>query len=292
MSFTEAQRTDLINRIRRLSAPLAPRPTGIAPTGAWPRNLRAVIFDIYGTLFVSGAGDIGITESGTEPLYREAAVAAGLSLDDSAAAKLGAAFREEVKRQHAIRRAAGSTHPEVDVRQIWRAVLDAAISTASASDETILRFAVEVECRLNPVWPMPGALAAIQRLRAQGLHLGIVSNAQCFTPLLFDALLEQSIENLGFTPRYCVWSWREGEAKPAPALLGKVLNALAEDHGITPGDVAFVGNDMLNDVLPAAQAGCATALFAGDARSLRMREHDPRCANLHPTRILTHFDQA
>ena len=43
-------------------------------------------------------------------------------------------------------------------------------------------------------------------------------------------------------------------------------------NGVAPGEVLYVGNDMLNDVYAAGQVGFRTALFAGDQRSLRMRQ--------------------
>jgi putative hydrolase of the HAD superfamily len=47
----------------------------------------------------------------------------------------------------------------------------------------------------------------------------------------------------------------------------------------------------LNDVFAASQVGFRTALFAGDARSLRRRDQDPRCAGATPDVILTELTQ-
>ena len=58
-----------------------------------------------------------------------------------------------------------------------------------------------------------------------------------------------------------------------------------------PAEVLAVGNDMLNDVLPARETGFRTALFAGDARSLRLREGDPRLDVFSPDLVLTDLDQ-
>ncbi len=289
MHFSESQRTDLVDRIRRLSRPVEPLPTGETPRPLPGAPVRAVLFDLYGTLFISAAGDIGTEETGARAVYHEAAAAAGIQLPPGSRIDWGAEFRAEIARQHARRRADGVACPEVDVRHIWRAVLEP--DGRRMSDEAILRFAVEVECRINPVWPMPGARAALQRLRERGVVLGLVSNAQCFTPLLFDALLDMRVEQAGFSPRCCVWSWQEGEAKPSPHLLHKALTALREEHAIAPDETLFVGNDMLKDIHPALRAGCCAALFAGDARSLRRREDDPRCAGLNPDAVLTALDQ-
>ena len=66
----------------------------------------------------------------------------------------------------------------------------------------------------------------------------------------------------------------------------QAANDLAE-RGIGSDEVLYVGNDMLNDMTPASRVGFRTALFAGDARSLRMREGDPRVAGVAPDLVLS-----
>jgi len=48
---------------------------------------------------------------------------------------------------------------------------------------------------------------------------------------------------------------------------------------------------MRNDILPAKKIGFNTALFAGDARSLRMREDDPECIRTSPDLVITDLIQ-
>ncbi len=45
--------------IRDVSRPLVPKPTGVEPKIALLDGVRAVVFDIYGTLVISDAGEIG-----------------------------------------------------------------------------------------------------------------------------------------------------------------------------------------------------------------------------------------
>ncbi len=127
-------------------------------------------------------------------------------------------------------------------------------------------------------------------LRRRKLRLGIVSNAQFFTPLLFEAYLSRTLAELGLEATLCSWSWQLGEAKPSKSMFTGPLNALARD-GIQPDEVLYVGNDMLNDIRTASLCGCRTALYAGDARSLRLREDDPRCQGVAPTAIINSLHQ-
>lgn len=60
-------------------------------------------------------------------------------------------------------------------------------------------------------------------------------------------------------------------------------------RGIAPERTLFVGNDMLKDLYPARGAGLRTCLFAGDARSLKMRLDDPRCA-FEPDAVIDRLD--
>jgi putative hydrolase of the HAD superfamily len=118
---------------------------------------------------------------------------------------------------------------------------------------------------------MPEAVETLAALSAT-LPVGVVSNAQFFTPLLFPALTSRSLEELGVDPELCVFSFRFGEAKPSPSLFGPAVGTLARHHGVAKDEVLYVGNDMLNDMWAATEHGMRTCLFAGDNRSLRLRE--------------------
>jgi putative hydrolase of the HAD superfamily len=149
---------------------------------------------------------------------------------------------------------------------------------------------VEFEMIMNPVWPMPGLEKLLEHCRSCGISLGIISNAQFFTPCLFEWLLQATPVQLGFDAELTWYSYRNGCAKPSPALFQKALRMLA-NRGIAPQHVAFIGNDMRNDIRPAWQTGFQTILFAGDSRSLRLREDDPLCKNLTPDMVVNHLNQ-
>lgn len=276
--------------IRHHCRPLAPIPTGVAPRLAPLPGIRAVLFDIYGTLLVSATGDIG-SGAANPPgeAFAQALQAAGLTA--VASGEQGAAlFREVVEQFHAESRGRGVEYPEVDIVEVWRRLLPrtAAIdpSGATPTDELLRRVAVEYEVRVNPVWPMPHLEPTLAALAESGYRLGVISNAQFYTPELFVALLGKSLADLAIAPEMQYYSYRAGEAKPGMALYQAAQRQL-QASGITPGETLYVGNDLLNDCLPAAQIGFRTALFAGDRRSLRMREGDPRVANLTPDAIVT-----
>ncbi len=276
----------LIDRIRRLSRPLQPIPTG-HPADLRPvAGVRAVLFDIYGTLLVSGSGEVGTAHETTwEDALRGALAAAGLPPPDRPLPPSGGLLEQIIRDHHERARREGIEYPEVDIVEVWADAL-AALGLPPASPEALQRLAVEYECATNPVWPMPGMRQAVESIQAHGLHLGIVSNAQFYTPLTLQALTGRSLEAWGFDPQLCAWSWRLREAKPSPRLFQWVLRRLARRHGIESHEVLYVGNDVLNDITPAHALGVKTVLFAGDRRSLRLREGDPRVAGVAPDRCI------
>jgi putative hydrolase of the HAD superfamily len=265
--------------IRRHSRPLEPLETSEPSRLALLAPVDAVLFDIYGTLLISGSGDIG----GGDQAARVKAIAAalqavGLPLQAPPDAAL-AVWHAEIERQHQQARQAGIDFPEVDILDVWRGALAVWMAQGwiPATDVDVAVLAVEFEVRANPVWPMPGMLPTLKALRDAGKTLGVISNAQFFTLGTFPALVGQTPDQLGFEPDLQFYSYRYGQAKPGRMLYELAVAALRR-RGIPPGHVLYVGNDMRNDVAPAARCGFRTAWFAGDARSLRRRQGDPHCA--------------
>jgi putative hydrolase of the HAD superfamily len=176
-------------------------------------------------------------------------------------------FKNAVLGLHARSKTKGAAFPEVRVEEIW-AGYDGPVPEGWPREKR--KLALYYELTVNPVYPMPDALETITVLREQGCVLGIISNAQFFSPLLFNAFFGKPPAALGFDPRLLLWSFAEGEAKPSPRLFEKAAAVLSAS-GIRRGQALFVGNDMRSDIVPAAAAGFIAVLFAGDKRSLRTR---------------------
>ena len=226
----------------------------------------------------------------------EALQASGFSgsLDD-AGAKGSQGLLQAIRRTHVKRREQGCAFPEVDIREEWQAVLTSlqqeGLLEGDIHAESVQRVSVEYECRVNPVWPMPDMEETLQGLQEKELLLGIVSNAQFYTLLMFPAFFGKTHQALGFASDLCAWSFEIGEAKPSTRMFLGILAHLDRIWGITLAETLYVGNDMLNDIWTASQCGLKTALFAGDQRSLRLHEDDPRCIGLEPDAIITKLSQ-
>lgn len=270
--------------IRIYSKPMDIIPSGVSEGGVTPDAIEAVFFDVYGTLFISGAGDISI-----------AARESGKNMEDIEAllrryrvGKTPAAFLRDfygaIERTKDELRESGIDYPEVDIEEIWRTV------TGLTDRDRVRRCAVEYELIVNPVYPMPHAAELLARCREKGIPLGIISNAQFYTPRLFPSLMGLALGDLGFVEEFVFFSYLYGYCKPSLVLFEKAAAAL-EGAGIPVDRVLYVGNDMLKDIYPAVKTGFHTALFAGDGRSLNMREGDERLGGVQPDMVVTDFSQ-
>ncbi len=275
--------------------PLQPISTGEKPVLRRLSGIRAVLFDVYGTLFISDSGEVGTAR---QAACEQALAGALRAMDVPMAGKPSVGmshFFAAIEASHAESRRAGIDYPEVDILRIWRQVLDTlaehgAIDPTAGREIDIECLAVQYEARANPCWPMPHLPECLEELRGAGLVLGLVSNAQFFTPALFEALLGESAEHWGFDPRLQYYSYRYNRAKPGTALYEMAVAEL-EKRRIMPAETLYVGNDMLNDVFPARKVALRTALFAGDARSLRRRPEDGRIEGISPDLVLTDLRQ-
>jgi putative hydrolase of the HAD superfamily len=163
----------------------------------------------------------------------------------------------------------------VVIEDVWGEVL------GLGSPKRAREFALEYELLFNPVWPMPHLEELLKSLRSLIDVMGIVSNAQFFTPLLFKAFTGSSPGANGFHEELALYSYIYEHAKPSPFLFERA-RAILENWGIAAENALYVGNDMLNDIFAAGRCGFQTALFAGDKRSLRLREDDARCMEVRP----------
>ncbi|MFO7902042.1 MAG: HAD family hydrolase [Pirellulaceae bacterium] len=276
--------------------------TGVQPVVRPLRGIKCVLFDIYGTLFISATGDVGAAAARQrEQAFREALRAVGLQLREATARhervgewRAGDHLIAAIRDAHQDSRNQGIEYPEVDIIAIWKDTLQRLSESkwlASPPEHVDLyELALEYEVRTNPTWPMPGVSDCLRRLVHRGLRLGLVSNAQFFTQQLFPALLDQPADALGFESYLQFYSYQWGRAKPSLFLYERAVEALSR-VGVDAHDVLYVGNDMLNDVTPARKVGFQTALFAGDGRSLRRRRGDARVAGIEPDVVITELSQ-
>ncbi len=269
-------------------SPLRPVPTSALFENNLKSPIKAILFDIYGTLFISASGDVSNAKISPEKVKTHQASAINALLEKYKISlnytQLNNLLVNAIESGHADIKNKGIDFPEIKIEQIFMRIL-------SFNDLKIARqFAVEYEMIVNPVYPMPHLQNALQDLKTNNIPMGIISNAQFFTPHLFDLFCDDFPQNLGFNPNLIFYSYEHGYAKPS-LFLFELASAALKRLGISPENILYVGNDMLNDIYTAHTIGFQTCLFAGDSRSLRLREDRLECASLKPDAIIKELNQ-
>ncbi len=304
MKSLEKDSMEFIKNFLVKSEVLQPLPTSLEPRFQKNEKIKACIFDIYGTLLISSSGDIDQAEITTKNLMQALQVS-GIELleyngnqNEEVLNFILLEFQETIKRIHKSRFEKQVKYPEIDIIDVWKEVIDVSVRNRwlrlnGNSNLKSLTFVFELLS--NRVFPMPGMKNVISELHKKNVALGIVSNAQFYTPILMNFYLENEFEEKEiikyFDPDLTVYSYKSQIAKPDTSLFERLVPVLADKHNIQPDEVLFIGNDMYKDVYPANSTGFQTALFAGDMRSLRLREDKQEVDGLQPNYIVTELEQ-
>jgi len=286
------------NRFKELSQPLDRIDTGTMPKLQRLEGIQVIAYDFYGTLFISGVGDIGVDDGEPdEEILLDVLTTVGIEVRNNDAANEGfKVYNRVVEKMISDLKSRGIEYPEPDIRLVWKEVLDTMESSnliAKRDGEDLFdTIAIEFEARMNPVWPMPNVTETLHHFKKKGYTQGIISNSQFYTPIVLEALTGQSLEELGFSKELLHWSYEEEMKKPGILFYENYLKKLRRfDENLNPGNILYIGNDMLKDIYPAKTVGMKTALFAGDERSLKWRKEDSRCNKILPDLIITDFSQ-
>lgn len=278
---------------------LQPIPTDFCPNLKTTSPPKAVIFDIYGTLIISSSGDIDQASMSKQSM-KEAMNAGGFekNLTNSVYSFLLEQLPLKIKSNHRELKAKGHPFPDVDIFKVWNEMFEEAENAAllkRKGTESLADVIFIFELLSNKVFPMPDMKEVLLALKEKNIPLGIVSNAQFYTPIIMNYFLtgefstEQEIDL--FDPELCVYSYKELRAKPDVKLFNKINSSLANKYNLEPSDAIFVGNDMLKDVYTATNSGLRTVLFSGDERSLRLREDDQRVKGMFPEFFINELKQ-
>ena len=213
-------------------------------------NIRAVVFDVYGTLlevgFPPSDGDAGYQRLFEETLGTPPPV------DRT---EFSARTSQIVARLHAEARAHGIRWPEI----LWPAVvLEAVPSLARMSAIQFDEFLFRQMQTGRTLRLAEGAAVCLRYLKDNGVLLGIASNSQAYTLRELTGMLEGAGLNLdSFDRDVCFWSFENGFSKPDPHVF-RILTARLEARGIGPAETLMVGDRLDNDLEPAREFGWQT----------------------------------
>lgn len=221
---------------------------------AWLVGIRAVTLDFGNTLVrVDREGLRSVVAETAERVCEQAGIEDRAAFLSAWAEERERQFRDEVPRfrevdlaqrvARVIARLRGLPAPAAD--DPWD---DDVVLTHSTPEE--VAFAVEVYSRafVAGLPPAPAAGALLERLRARGLKLAILSN----WPLALT--IDRYVEAAGWAPHFdaVVVSQRVGTIKPHPAIFGVAAEALGDPP---PETILHVGDDWTADVVGARGVG-------------------------------------
>lgn len=261
-------------------------------------QIKAIVFDIYGTLIISASGDI-MQSSYNASMFEKALILSGFNIlvPTEELMQIHTIFKKEVStgKQTAINN--GIPYPELNIVNIWNKTLIKAeneklIEKTNEADIKLFTFIFELNS--NQVWPMPQMKELVDGLKAKNYPLGIVSNAQFYTPVIMNYFLHNKIQGDefldGFEKDISIFSYKMLKGKPDTAVYEALVEPLKK-RNLVPQEVLFVGNDMLKDIYAASKVGFKTCFYAGDKRAYRLREDHPEASKIKPDFIITELKQ-
>ena len=299
----EKKYLEFIEKYLSESTHMVPLPTLLEPRYKPDPEIRTVVFDVYGTLVISASGDIDESVISTGNL-KASLDAAGIVLSKTLAnpqqvlADMLNSFKKHILKVHNEERRPDKPYPEIDILEIWETILNKSSQDKliDMSDPLCIKcftFVFEVLC--NNIYPMPHMKDVILKLAEKNLPLGIISNAQFYTPVILNFFMYGKITDSEvvdpFDPDITVFSYQHKRSKPDNHLFDMLKDQCRKKYHINPSEILFVGNDMFRDIYPANTAGFKTVLFAGDSKSLRLRKEKPETEGLNPDYIITELNQ-
>jgi FMN phosphatase YigB (HAD superfamily) len=213
-------------------------------------NIRAVIFDIYGTLLEVGPPPPD-ADARWRRLFRELLhIEPRLS---RLAFSVGSS--QVIARHHEAAHARGITWPEVHWPSVVTEVVpELALLSHHDQDEFLFR-----QIQTGHTTRMIAETAATLRwLKERQSLLGIASNAQAYTLReLKEALAAHGLGLDLFERDFCFWSFEHGFSKPDPHVF-QMLTARLRALGIAAEEALMVGDRLDHDIEPARACGWRT----------------------------------
>jgi len=307
MALTLEQYATYLDTRRDLPWPAAPevdRPKARPHLVRLP-NIRAVLWNVYGTLLAVAGGDLlfehptpFIMNNALDKTIQEFKMWASMSRKPGQPSEyLGQIYRQLLAEQRAVP-GGGERHPEVAADRLWEAILKRLLQKDykfdagffGALNEYSRKVAYFFHASLQGTACYPGAAGALRHVAAAGLTQGLLADGQCFTFVQLARGLAAQDADLKMDevldPDLRVLSCDVRGRKPSERLFRPALTALT-GKGIEPSEVLHVGSRIGADLVPARRLGMRTALFAGDRASLQATPDQLKDPNTRPDVLLT-----
>ncbi|MBR1758954.1 MAG: HAD family hydrolase [Lachnospiraceae bacterium] len=181
----------------------------------------------------------------------------------------------------ALRKELNTDLPEIELLDVFRTLIAHPMKPHSLSDEQIDALAGELALYFRKtsreyLYPYPGTLETLAKLRARGKRLYLLSNAQsCFTNQeLSDCGLANVFDEIRLSSDYHV-------RKPAPKFMADLLAY----HHLNREETVMVGNDFTSDIRIAQSCGLESIFLNTYQYSPEEMDAQIRTQGLDPSTI-------
>jgi len=270
--------------------------TNIRPRLIRIHDIKVLLCDVYGTAITSKSSGLGDLEKDKKILkafkktIQEFKFTRYLINSKKSPDKLlKESFLKGIRIAHARK---GGKYPEVKIELIWKAIIKELIDKGYSYDRKVygnlhdfsFKVAYFYDYVIEKNMFYDNVLTTLTKLKQRKIKLGIVSNAQFYTPITLEILFRKHGKGLFdlFDKNNCSFSYMVGEGKPSQKMFKKNLERL---KNIQKSQILYIGNDLTKDVESAKKLGLKTALFAGDKGSLKLN------AKVEPDVIITDWKQ-
>jgi FMN phosphatase YigB (HAD superfamily) len=272
-------------------------------------NLRAVTWNVYGTLLAIAGGDLYLEHP--QPFIMEVA----LDKTIQEFKMWGSMTRKPGQPTEYLRQVYGDLltqlrlvsgnaekYPEVIVDRLWEAFIKRLLqkdyqfdaSFFGSLNEFSRKVAYFFHASLQGVACFPGAVQALRHVAGSGASQGLLGNGQCFTVLQLQRCLAQQDDKADLAqlvdPALRTLSFEVRGRQPSERLFRQALARFSE-RGIAPDQVLHIGSRVAWDIVPARRLGMRTGLFAGDRASLQATPEQLKEPASRPDVLLTELAQ-
>jgi FMN phosphatase YigB (HAD superfamily) len=272
-------------------------------------NVRAVTWNIYGTLLAISGGDLlfehpdkFIMDVALDKTIQEFKMWGSMTRKPGQPADyLAQVYRKLLAEQRTVPGGADK-HPEVLADRLWEAFIKKLLQKDYTFDagfygslnEFSRKVAYFFHASLQGTACYAGAAQALKGVKQTGLTQGLLGNGQCFTVMQLERGLARQDAALALdeviSPELRVLSSEARARKPSERLFRQMLGLLAQ-RNIVPAEVLHIGSRITQDLVPARRLGMKTGLFAGDKGSIQATAEQLKEPASRPDVLLTQLDQ-
>jgi FMN phosphatase YigB (HAD superfamily) len=272
-------------------------------------NVRAVTWNLYGTLLAIGGGELYlehpqafIMEVALDKTIQEFKMWASMSRKPGQPTDYLRQVYADLVAQQRILPGDTEKYPEVAADRMWDTFIkrllqkDYKFNAAfyGSLNEFSRKVAYFFHASLQGVAAYPEAATALRQVKKQGLHQAIVGDGQCFSLMQLQRCLGQQDSSVKLDELIdqdaCALSYEVRARLPSDKVFRHALATFAE-HDISADQVLHVGSRVAFDVVPARRLGMKTALFAGDKASLQATPDQLKEPASRPDVLLTELSQ-